>query len=88
MNVQKEKSKGPSFEILLKKLEKLTEDLESGSMSLEDSLKSYEEGIKISRHLLDYLDSAEKRIMAISPKGIEQNIELKKPELAEKLEGT
>ena len=36
-----------NFEKSLKQLEKIVEDLESGDMSLEESLKSFEKGIKL-----------------------------------------
>ncbi len=52
----------PSFEDALKRLETIVEELESGELSLEDSIARYEEGMKLSRRLTQQLDEAEKRI--------------------------
>ena len=38
------------------------EELESGELSLEDSIARYEEGIQLSRRLQQVLDESEKRI--------------------------
>jgi exodeoxyribonuclease VII small subunit len=53
---------GPSFEEALERLETIVEQLESGELSLEQSIASYEEGVKLSRRLGATLDEAEKRI--------------------------
>lgn len=52
----------PDFEDALKRLETIVEELESGELSLEDSIRRYEEGMKLSRRLTQTLDEAEKRI--------------------------
>lgn len=52
----------PNFEDALKRLETIVEELESGELSLEDSIARYEEGMKLSRKLTQTLDEAEKRI--------------------------
>jgi exodeoxyribonuclease VII small subunit len=52
----------PPFEQSLERLEKIVEDLEAGSLSLEESLARYEEGMRLSRQLAKMLDEAEKRI--------------------------
>lgn len=52
----------PSFEDALKRLEAIVDELESGELSLEDSIARYEEGMKLSRRLTQTLDEAEKRI--------------------------
>ncbi len=57
------------FEEALKKLEKIVEELESGKVSLDDSLKKYEEGIKLSRFCHKSLQSAQKKIQLLSKKG-------------------
>ncbi len=38
-----------SFEEALKQLEEIVRDLEMGQLSLDESLKKFEEGIKLSR---------------------------------------
>lgn len=50
------------FEEALKKLESIVEGLEQGKISLEDSLKKYEEGIKLARFCTEKLEEAEKKI--------------------------
>jgi exodeoxyribonuclease VII small subunit len=50
------------FEEAIERLEQVVEELEGGSLSLEESLARYEEGVRLSRRLTQTLDSAEKRI--------------------------
>jgi len=52
----------PGFEEAMKRLETIVEELESGELSLEDSISRYEEGVRLSRRLTQTLDEAEKRI--------------------------
>ncbi len=51
-----------NFEESMKRLETIVEELEGGELSLEESIASYEEGVKLSRRLTLTLDEAEKRI--------------------------
>jgi exodeoxyribonuclease VII small subunit len=46
----------------LERLEAIVEELEAGSLTLEESIARYEEGMKLSRRLTQTLDEAEKRI--------------------------
>lgn len=57
-----EKTAEMNFETALETLQKTIRRLESGELSLEDSLKSFEEGVKLSRFCQNYLSDAEKRI--------------------------
>jgi exodeoxyribonuclease VII small subunit len=50
------------FEDALSKLEKIVSQLEKGDISLEESLKLFEEGIRLSRLCNQKLDEAEKRV--------------------------
>jgi exodeoxyribonuclease VII small subunit len=50
------------FEQSMKRLETIVEELESGELTLEDSIARYEEGIMLSRRLQQVLDESEKRI--------------------------
>ncbi len=50
------------FEEVLKKLEKIVEDLEKGDLSLDEALKKYQEGIELSRLCSQRLDNAKKKI--------------------------
>jgi len=51
-----------SFEKSLDELEKIVSKLEAGDLSLEDSLKLFEEGVKLSRTCRERLTNAERRI--------------------------
>lgn len=51
-----------SFEDALERLERIVEDLEGGSLTLEQSIARYEEGVQLSKRLTQTLDQAEKRI--------------------------
>jgi exodeoxyribonuclease VII small subunit len=50
------------FEVSLKKLEEIVKKLEGGSLSLEESLKAFEEGVKHSAFCSGKLDEAERRV--------------------------
>ncbi len=52
----------PSFEAALKQLEEIVARLEKGELPLEESLKLYEEGIRLSRLCHAKLEEAEGRI--------------------------
>ena len=52
----------PKFEKDLEKLEQIVEALEEGGLSLDDSLKRFEEGIKLARRCEKALTQAEKKI--------------------------
>ncbi len=56
----------PKFEKDLEKLEKLVEALEEGGLSLDDSLKKFEEGIKLSQRCDKALNAAEKKIEVLT----------------------
>ena len=58
-----------SFEEALERLETIVEELEGGSLSLEQSLARYEEGMRLSRRLTQTLDQAEKRIERLVEEG-------------------
>lgn len=52
-----------SFEEALKELEIITDKLKSGDVSLEESLKLYESGIKYYKICSEILDDANQRIL-------------------------
>ena len=54
------------FEKALERLEKIVEDLENGNISLEDALKKYEEGVKLSAVCQKRLAQAEKKIEVLT----------------------
>jgi exodeoxyribonuclease VII small subunit len=53
---------GATFEAALKQLEEIVQRLERGELPLEESLKLYEEGIRLSRLCHAKLEEAEGRI--------------------------
>ncbi len=54
------------FEDMLKKLEKIVEDLEKGELTLDEALKKYQEGVELSRACNMRLESAKKKIDILS----------------------
>ncbi len=56
------KKKQPTFEEGLQRLEEMVEELESGALSLDDSLARYEEGAALLKRCRNLLESAEKKI--------------------------
>lgn len=54
--------KEENFEELMSKLELITNKLEKEQMSLDDSVKLFEEGMEISKKCNSKLEDAEKRI--------------------------
>ena len=63
------KKPSPSFESQLDALEQIVSSLEGGELSLEESLKAYEEGIKLTRLCQATLQEAEQRIAVVSQNG-------------------
>ena len=66
---------GLDFEAALAELETLVERMETGSMSLEESLKAFERGIKLTRTCQDALKNAELRVKALLADGSEVPLE-------------
>jgi len=56
------RKKSIDFEKKLVQLESLVNDMEKGSLSLEDSLKAFEDGIKITRECQQALKDAELKV--------------------------
>ena len=54
------------FEDAMKKLEGIVERMEKGDMSLNESLKMFEEGVKLTRFCSQELHKAEKRVELLS----------------------
>ena len=50
------------FEDALKKLERIVDDLEGGSLSLDEALEKYEEGIRLSKLCAKRLEVAKKKV--------------------------
>jgi exodeoxyribonuclease VII small subunit len=54
-----------SIEAKLIELEEILEDLESGKLELDDALKKFEKGIKLSRECQQTLEKAELKIQVL-----------------------
>ncbi len=65
--------KEDNFEKLMLELESITTKLEKEQLSLDDSVKLFEEGMKISKKCNSKLEDAEKRITIL----INENNEIK-----------
>lgn len=53
------------FEASMKKLEEIAGELEKEDMSLDESVKKFEEGMQISKKCKEMLDNAEKKITVL-----------------------
>ena len=63
---RKSTPKTVDFEKSLKQLEALVNKLEKGELSLEESLKHFEQGVKLTRECRQALQSAEQKIAVLS----------------------
>ncbi|HET6461079.1 MAG TPA: exodeoxyribonuclease VII small subunit [Syntrophales bacterium] len=70
------------FEEALERLEDIVRKMEAGDMSLDESLKAFEEGIKLARLCSLRLDEAERRVeillkqeekLVVRPVKVEEN---------------
>ena len=64
------KKNDSSLESHLSGLEKIVSELENGELSLEESLKKFEEGVKLTKNCQQIIDDAEKRIKIITKEGL------------------
>jgi exodeoxyribonuclease VII small subunit len=58
-----------SFESAMEQLETLVSRMESGDLSLEESLKAFERGVYLTRFCQDQLQKAELKIQELNSKG-------------------
>lgn len=56
------KKKALDFEQALVELERVVSAMEAGSMSLEESLKAFEQGVKLTRECQQALQEAEQKV--------------------------
>lgn len=54
-----------NFEEALEELEELVSSMEDGELSLEDSLKAFEKGIKLTRECQSALKKAEQKVQIL-----------------------
>jgi exodeoxyribonuclease VII small subunit len=58
-----------NFEEALAKLDGIIKKMESGDLSLEESLKAFEEGIRLARLCEKKLDEAQRRVEVLTKEG-------------------
>ena len=63
-----ERKKKAGFEEELKELESIVDHLDEGSLSLEESLKLFEKGIRLSRKLQSRLENASMKVTQLLQK--------------------
>lgn len=54
-----------NFEETMQELENIVKELEEGKLNLDDSIKKFEQGIKLSNSASKYLEEAEKKITVL-----------------------
>ena len=59
-------AKGLTFESGMEELETLVSALEKGELSLEESFKAYEKGVRLAAQLKAILDQGDQRILALT----------------------
>ena len=64
----KSKEKSLDFEKSLAKLENIIEALEDGDLPLNESIKTFEEGVKLTKHCQELLTKAELKIQKLLEK--------------------
>ena len=64
-----------SFEEDVKKLQKIVEELSSGKLTLGDSLKKYEEGVRLAQSCSQTLEGAERKVEALMKKDGKYSLE-------------
>ena len=62
-----------NFEDSMKKLETIVTELENGNLNLDESVKKFDEGMKIAKQCNNILEDAEKKITIL----LEEDGELK-----------
>ena len=60
--MKKTETRSKTFEVQLAALEKVVRELERGDLPLEESLKLFEDGVRLSRECQERLNQAERRI--------------------------
>ena len=70
-----------SYEAALEDIEQIVEQLESGELSLEDSLAIFEKGVGLTKYCYQKLDEVEKKIEILT-KDREGKLQLKNFEAA------
>ena len=62
-----------TFENAMKRLEAIVQEIESGDLTLDEALKKFQEGVKLSKFCSNKLDETEKKV-SILLKDEERNV--------------
>lgn len=54
-----------NFEDTMKQLEDIVQKLENGELNLDESIKTFEKGMELSKKASKYLENAEKKITVL-----------------------
>lgn len=65
----KKETTKPDFEKSLQELEALVQKMESGELSLEESLQEFERGVQLTRQCQEALTVAEQRVRLLAADG-------------------
>ena len=65
-NMEEEKL---NFEVAIKSLEQIVQELEKGDLNLDESMKKFEEGMALSKKCTKILEEAEKKITILIKDG-------------------
>lgn len=65
-SAEPEKEQQPDFETALGELESLVEALESGELSLADSLEHFKRGVQLSKRCHELIDEAKQSVEVLS----------------------
>ncbi|GGB98750.1 exodeoxyribonuclease 7 small subunit [Marinobacterium zhoushanense] len=76
-------AKTPDFEQSLAQLEAVVERMEQGDLPIEEALKAFEQGVKLTRECQSILDQTEQKVQVL----IEQQGEFKARPFAEEQDG-
>ncbi|HXF59692.1 MAG TPA: exodeoxyribonuclease VII small subunit [Candidatus Saccharimonadales bacterium] len=77
MKERQPQAPGESFETMMKRLEELVHKMERGDLSLDESIRSFEEGIRLVKQCTSVLGEAEKRIQRLTEQGVVADTETK-----------
>ncbi len=58
-----------TFEEMIEDLEKISQDLENGELTLDKSMEKFEEGMQLSKKCSEILENAEKKITILIKDG-------------------
>jgi exodeoxyribonuclease VII small subunit len=59
----------PAFEAALKQLESLVTRLESGDLPLDEALRTFEQGVQLTRECQTALDAAQQKVQLLLRRG-------------------